>query len=93
MGWVISAIVAASGFLAWFVKVTMANQLADFREGIRKEFGEQFLNAKLADAKMTGMIVDIERIDQRVDAAEDQMSKHEKTLVDIGVRVRLIEGK
>jgi hypothetical protein len=77
MGWIISAIVAMSGFLAWFTRVTIANALSDWGDKFRREFKDQFADAGQAKIRMDTLQGDIDRISKRVDKVEDYA--HERT--------------
>lgn len=75
MGWVISAIVAMGTFLAWFTNVTIKTQLSDFKDAIRKEFGERFLDAGSTTQNLDRMKRDIENLDKMINKVEDYTHK------------------
>lgn len=70
MGWIISAVVAMGSFLAWFTSITIKTQLGDFKDSLRKEFGERFLDATLAAAKLEPMQRDIAMMRDKINQVE-----------------------
>lgn len=70
MGWIISAVVAMGSFLAWFTSITIKTQLGDFKDSLRKEFGERFLDATLAAAKLEPMQRDITMLREKINQVE-----------------------
>jgi len=71
LGWIIAAIGLMGTALGWYTHITIKSAFSDFREDIRKEFGVQFMDSKLASEKLTNMTRDIEFVKGRVDEIED----------------------
>jgi hypothetical protein len=71
MGWIIAAIGLMGTFLGWYTKVTISTALGEFKDGLRKEFGERFLDATLAAAKLEPMQRDIAQLHERINSVED----------------------
>lgn len=90
MGWIIAAIGLMGGFLGWYTKITIANALGEFRDLIRKEFGERFLDASLATAKLEPMQRDIADLRQKVNQVEDYAHKRYHDLANEIQECRLV---
>lgn len=75
MGWVIAAIGLMGGFLGWYTKITISSALSEFKDGLRKEFGDRFMDATLAAAKLAPMDRDIADVRQKVLQVEDYAHK------------------
>lgn len=75
MGWIIAAIGLMGGMLGWYTRIVISSALSEFKEGLRKEFGDRFLDATLAAAKLAPMERDIADVRAKLIVVEDYAHK------------------
>lgn len=71
MGWIIGAIGLMGGLLGWYTNITINSALSVFKDALRKEFGERFLDAALASSERASMQREIVDLRQKLVQVED----------------------
>ncbi len=82
MGWIISAIGLMGAFLGWYTNITINSALSSFKDSLRKEFGERFLDATLAAAKLEPMQREISDLRAKLVVIEDYAHKSRHDLAN-----------
>lgn len=87
MGWIIAAIGLMGGLLGWYNKITIENALAVFREGLRKEFKDQFMNAELAEEKLKPIHQNISNLENWIRTVEGATDENTTAIQILKVKI------